>query len=274
MKSLLTVLKGNPLSDALSQAESAVQSAPADADKRAEWVQLLLLHGDWPRAEMQLKAWQALTPVAAPTTRQLTETVAAEIQRDGVFRGTHEPAYLSPPPDWLLTLAEALRSAPEQADALRDQAFEAAAEAESAGSLTLTASDGEEEKKHDFTWLADADSRLGPVCELFLENRYYWVPFEDIASISFQPPQNAVHLVWVNAMVTWRNGKQKVCQIPARYPVTDDCNDAHRLGHRTDWAPLNDLGHYAGQGQKTWITDADEYALLTLRGLSFTAADA
>ncbi|MBW7983737.1 type VI secretion system accessory protein TagJ [Enterobacillus tribolii] len=268
MKSLLSVLKGNPLSVALAQAESAVRNAPSDADKRAEWVQLLLLYGDWLGADAQLQAWQALAPLSTPTTTQLAEALEAEIQRDLVLRGESEPAYVTPPPDWLTDLAESLRAAPQRANTLRDRAFTQAPE--SAGTLTLKG-DGGEEKSAAFSWLADADSRLGPVCELFLDNRYCWVPFQELASVAFQPPQNVVHLIWAQAMVTWRNGKQKVCQIPARYPVTEGTDDAHRLGRKTDWLPLNDNGHYTGQGQKTWITDEDEHALLTLRRVTFTA---
>lgn len=267
MKSLLSVLQGQSLTTALAQSESAVKAAPADADKRAEWVQLLLLYGDWPRASTQLSAWQALTPQAVPTTQQLADCVAAEMQREQVFSGEIAPAFFTPPQEWPLLLAEALRASLPQASQLRDRAFELAAE--NAGQLALS-SDEESAPARDFAWLADADSRLGPICELFLDHRYFWVPLQELESIRFQPPQNVVHLVWVPAMVKWRSGKQQVCQIPARYPLTEGCEDAHRLGRKTDWLTLSDNGHYAGQGQKSWITDDEEYALLTLRQIQFT----
>ncbi|WP_431222886.1 type VI secretion system accessory protein TagJ [Serratia sp. L9] len=271
MKSLLSVLKDHPLSTALAQAESEVKAFPADADKRAGWVQLLLLYGDWQRATAQLQAWQALSPQAKPTTQQLADTVTAEILREQVFRGEIPPTFLTPPSAWLSALASALQASPERADELRCQAFQQAAE--SAGTLSL--SDVEEPAASaDFNWLADGDSRLGPVCELILDDRYYWVPFQDIESISFQAPQNVVHLIWAHAMVKWRSGKQQVCQIPARYPLTASASDSQRLGRQTDWLELNDNGHYAGQGQKSWLTDNDEVALLTLRQIQLTADNA
>lgn len=268
MKSLLSMLKDQPLSAALAQAESAVKASPADADKRAAWVQLLLLCGDWPRASAQLPAWQALAPLAKPTTLQLSDAVMAETQRERVFRAELAPAFLTTPNEWLSTLARALQAPPVQASTLRAQAFELAAA--SAGSLSMV---GLEEQAHSagFNWLADADSRLGPVCELLLDGGYYWVPFQDIASITFQAPQNAVHLIWAHASVKWRSGRQQVCQIPARYPLSASTSDSHRLGQLTDWQQLDDDGHYAGQGQKTWLTDNDEYPLLTLRQLQFTS---
>ncbi|KFK97519.1 MULTISPECIES: type VI secretion system accessory protein TagJ [unclassified Serratia (in: enterobacteria)] len=271
MKSLFSVLKDTSLVSALEQSELAVKAAPENADKRAEWVQLLLLYGDWPRARMHLQAWQALAPLAGPTTQQLSENLAAELQREQVFRGDMGPGFVTPPNEWLLLLAEALRAAPQQASELRDRAFDLAVA--NAGQFSLNGAEESSAVTH-FNWLADADSRLGPVCELFLDGRYYWVPFHDIESIQFQPPQNVVHLIWAHAMVKFRSGKQQVCQIPARYPLTANCDDAHRLGRKTDWQDLSDNGHYAGQGQKSWITDEDECALLTLRQIQFTTDEA
>lgn len=266
MKSLFSMLKDHSLPTVLAQVEAEVKASPANADKRAEWVQLLLLQGDWLRASAQSQAWQALAPLAKPTTQQLSDTVAAEIQREQVFRGEIAPAFLTPPSRWLSALAEALQVPSERANELRTQAFEQAAER--AGNLSLSNAKGEEQSV-DFAWLADADSRLGPVCELILDNRYYWVPFQDIAAITFQAPQNVVHLVWAPAMVKWRSGKQQICQIPARYPLTENTSDSQRLGRQTDWQELNDNGHYAGQGQKCWLADGDEYALLDLRQMQF-----
>ncbi|KEY58759.1 type VI secretion system accessory protein TagJ [Serratia sp. DD3] len=270
MKSLLTVLKGRPLSSALAEAESQVKASPNDADKRASWVQLLLLYGAWPRAQAQLKAWQALAPIARPTTQQLSEAVTAEIEREQVLRGEIAPAFLNTPTEWQSALAKALLMPADKASELRALAYQQAEEI--AGSLTVSGQD-EQQLIVDFSWLADADSRLGPICELFVDHHYYWVPFQDIESINFQPPQNTVHLIWAHAMVKWRSGQQQVCQIPARYPLSENSSDSHRLGHRTDWYPLNEEGHYAGQGQKSWLTDNDEYALLTVRQVQFVTGE-
>ena len=34
-----------------------------------------------------------------------------------------------------------------------------------------------------FAWIADADMRLGPICEAVINGRYYWLPFVHIARI-------------------------------------------------------------------------------------------
>lgn len=266
MKSLQSILKDHTLSTALVDAESQVKLSSIDADKRAYWTQLLLLYGDWSRAQAQLKAWEALAPIAQPTTQQLYEAVVAEIQREKVFNGQAMPCFLTQEYEWLSTLASALHSTPKESTELRNLAYQQAKE--SAGKIIVSGPE-EQEQSDNFLWLADADSRLGPVCELFIDDQYYWVPFQDIESITFQQPMNIVHLVWRHSLVKWRSGKQQVCQIPARYPITEETTDSHKLGHRTDWYSLNNDEHYAGQGQKSWLTDNQEYPLLTLNQIQF-----
>ncbi|NDJ56372.1 protein of avirulence locus ImpE [Enterobacteriaceae bacterium 4M9] len=266
MKSLDALLHDHSLSDSVALAEAAVKAAPGSADPRATWVQLLLLHGDWARGRVQLQAWQALTPVAKPTTQQLTDTVAAEIQRERVFRAQAAPEFLTPPQAWMTMLVSAMGMENARACDVRDEAFELAA---ASGGELLLARDKEETVRESFNWLADADSRLGPVCELIIDSRYCWVPYAELESITFQAPQNVVHLVWAHAMVKWRSGRQQVCQIPARYPLLEDTPDEFRLGRKTDWLTLGREGHYTGIGQKTLLTDNDEFAILPLRSIQF-----
>ena len=41
-----------------------------------------------------------------------------------------------------------------------------------------------------FEWIADADSRLGPILEAMIDGRYYWVPFSrGFKKLLIEPPQ-------------------------------------------------------------------------------------
>lgn len=139
------------------------------------------------------------------------------------------------------------QGAAEQARALRDEALEAAP----AGAGRLTLAEGDQERQLSFDWLTDGDGRLGPVCELALNGVYYWLPFADIATIQFRAPQSAIDLVWSHALVRLTDGREQVCQLPARYPLAEGSDDALLLGKRTEWQPLGDGTHYAGLGLKT-----------------------
>ncbi|HGM6858764.1 protein of avirulence locus ImpE [Serratia rubidaea] len=269
MKSLTDVLQGGSVSAATLAVEADIKARPADADLRAALVQLLCLSGNWQRAKAQLKSWQALKPMAQPTTLLLLQSVEAELQRQAVFAGQAAPALLKQDQPWLGLMIQALQldaaGDAAQAQALRDQALEDAP----AGSGSLLLADGGEEKTVAFDWLTDGDGRLGPVCELALNGTYYWLPFSAIAEIQFQAPQSAIDLVWSHALVRLTDGREQVCQLPARYPLAADSDDALLLGKRTEWQPLGDSPHYLGYGLKTWLSDSDEFPLHSLRQLSF-----
>ena len=91
MKSLASMLQGQSIAAAITAVENEIKGKPADADLRAALVQLLCLSGNWTRANAQLKSWQALKPIAQPTTLLLMQSVNAELQRQAVFAGTAAP---------------------------------------------------------------------------------------------------------------------------------------------------------------------------------------
>ena len=75
--------------------------------------------------------------------------------------------------------------------------------------------------KADFEWLADADSRLGPILEAVIDGRYFWVPLENIHQIVLEKPKDLRDVVWVPAEFMWRNGGTAVGLIPSRYPGSE-----------------------------------------------------
>ena len=75
--------------------------------------------------------------------------------------------------------------------------------------------------------------------------------------------------MWTAASFTWTNGAQTVGLIPTRYNGTKG-DDALLLARRTEWIEEGALsGH--GMGQRMWITDAREYALMDVRIIEFDA---
>ena len=259
MDTLYQQLAGSSLSDTLARLESEIRARPADADRRAAFVQLLCLAGNWSRARAQLKSWAALKPQARPTVTLLEQAIAGEEQRARVLAGEDRPR-MPQQWAWMENLLAALR-ATNAADAshLRSAALESAPS--NPGRLTL--SHGEEGRRFD--WLMDGDARFGPVCELIVNGHYYWLPFAAIAEMRFQAPASATDLVWRHTLVTLTDGAEQVCQIPARYPHSDPSEERFLLARATEWLALDAAGeHYLGQGQKVWLNDGDEFPLLSL----------
>ena len=181
--------------------------------------------------------------------------------REEVFSGRKSPNILGEPAPWMSWLVDACKrqaqGETEAAAELRSQAFDAATGA--AGEINGEA----------FEWLADSDSRLGPICELLVNGSYYWVPFTSLRQINFEKPNDLRDFVWAACEVTLINGGCMAGFIPTRYPATHtSSSDSLRLSRSTEWT---DLGHehVAGLGQRMWLTDSGEYALLDVRRVSF-----
>ncbi|MEN4917265.1 type VI secretion system accessory protein TagJ [Achromobacter spanius] len=252
----------------LDEVQSHIRRRPADADLRAQLFQLLVAQGDWTRASEQLNLCAQLSEQARPMAALYAGAIAAEREREAVLGGSGEPALLENPGDWMRTLMSALRVETQstvQAAALRAQAFEeAASRAGSIGGATQSES-------QPFQWICDGDSRLGPVFEFFAAGRYVWLPFSSLKRVRLLAPDGLCDVVWAQAEVELEGGRALQGLVPARYPPMPgermvDLPDPVKLGKMSDWRLLHG-DTYAGVGQKMWLTDVDEFALLDVRSL-------
>lgn len=259
-------LRAGRLDEALSELQRQVRQQPAEARLRVFLFQLLCLCGEWNRALTQLTVAGELDAGTLLMVQTYREALRCEVYRAEVFTGARTPMALGKPDPWLAPLLQSLAVAAlghaAQAAELRAQAFDAAPP--TAGRLN-----GE-----PFEWIADGDARLGPCLELIVSGRYYWVPFHQIRAIDLEPPADLRDFVWSPAQVTWANGGQAVALIPTRYPGTEAAADpALRMSRRTEWQELSDE-MFIGRGQRAFITDQGETALLDVRRIEIDADDA
>lgn len=254
------------LADALNALQDQVRKNPADPKLRTFLFQLLAVLGQWDRAMTQLNVVADMDPGAIGTATLCRVLLNCEALRAAIFAGTRVPHIFGEPAEWVGWMVQANQlAAQEQWNAsreLREQALEAAPAIP--GTLN-----GE-----DFAWVADADSRLGPLLEAVIEGKYYWVPFSAIRSLKVNEPEDLRDLVWAPATFLWTNGGNAVGFIPVRYPGTESASDdALRLGRRTEWVERQgDL--YVGIGQRMLATDQAECALLEVRELLLNHPDA
>jgi type VI secretion system protein ImpE len=261
MSDALELLRGGDPEAALAALQAAVRAAPADAKHRVFLFQLLAVLGQWDRALTQLNVAGELDAGALGMVQVYREALGSEALRAEVFAGRRSPLILGDPEQWMALLLEALRLTatgdPAGAEALRSQAFEQAPAV--SGRIN----------GQPFEWIADGDSRLGPVVELIVNGRYYWVPFHRIAEMKFERPADLRDLVWLPAEIKWANGGDAVGLVPARYPGSEKAADPLlRLARRTEWTELA-AGLFVGAGQRMFATDADEYPLMEIETLSF-----
>lgn len=251
-----TLRDGDPAL-ALSHLVTAVKAKPADARLRIFMAQLLCVLGQWERAHTQLNVVADLMPSAGPMREMVGHALRCELLRAEVFAGKRAPMVFGQPDEWLAMLIESLLQSGQgnqaMADDLATRAFEAAPAVP--GSIN-----GER-----FEWIADADSRLGPVLEAFVNGKYYWIPFSRLTKVSLETPQDLRDMVWAPAYLTFDNGGEVVAMIPSRYPGSQASEDPLiQLSRKTDWAPLGEPKHerYTGLGQRVFATSLGDQNLL------------
>jgi len=257
------------LSGQLDEVQAQIRRRPADADLRAQLFQLLVVQGDWARAAEQLSVCGALSAQARPMVALYASAIAAEREREAVLAGQGEPVLLNEPDAWMQALMLALsqdeRGPKAQAADLRAQALQDAA---ARGGIVQGVM---QDAPLPFQWICDGDSRLGPVFEFLGAGRYAWLPFAALKRVRLLAPEGLCDLVWARAEIELLGGRSLQGLVPARYPPAPgarmiDLPDPVKLGRVTEWRPLY-ADTYAGEGQKMWLTDAGEFALLDLRSL-------
>jgi len=253
---------GDPVS-ALARLQDEVRARPADAKLRVFLFQLLCVVGQWERALNQLKVASELEPLALPMAQMYGAAVRCEAMRTDVFDGRKSPMILGEPEQWLALLIEsrllAGRGEAGPSEELRQRAFDEA-----------PASSGEIDGQ-PFEWLADADSRLGPVMEAIINGRYYWVPFSRLTGVTMEAPEDLRDLVWMPAQLQFDNGGESLALIPTRYPGSEASEDgAIALARKTTWEQIGEET-YRGLGQRIFATDTGETPLLDIRSISLGA---
>jgi len=241
--------------------QKEIRAHPEDPKLRIFLFQLHCALGNWPKALLQLQVIAGIDPDTTMLAQIFQPVINCEALRRGVFDGKLSPLIFGEPLEWVGLLAKALehvaRGEFSAAAELRNQAFEAAP----AGAGTL---DGQ-----PFAWMADADSRLGPMLELILEGKYYWVPFCRIRRIAMPAPADLRDLIWVPAQFMWTNGGEASGHIPTRYARSEASTDgAVRLARKTEWQELPEET-FVGLGQRVLVTDEGEHPLLQCRVIDF-----
>src|SRR5262245_31670213 len=259
------VRDGN-LDAALKTLQAHVRQNPSDAKLRVFLFQLLCIVGQWERALTQLNVAADLDASTLAMAQMYREALQCEKLRAEVFAGKRSPMVFGEPPEWIALLIESLlvrgTDRSQETQSLRERAFEAAPP--TAGSI-----DGQ-----PFEWIADADMRLGPVCEAVINGRYYWVPFDRLSRIDLEAPTDLRDVVWMPAHFQFDNGGEAVGVIPTRYPESESSDDAQvRLARKTVWREERP-GAFVGLGQRVLATDVAEHAIMDLRAIILGAADA
>jgi type VI secretion system protein ImpE len=249
---------------ALAKLVAQVRGDPANAKLRVFLFQLLCITGDWVRAKTQLEVALGMDNNVMLMARVYGDALLCEEDRRKAFAGEAAPTIFGDPQPWMAQLYEALRldSSGEHAAAaaLRAQAYDAAP-------ATAGRIDGEE-----FAWIADADGRIGPILEIIVNGRYFWLPFLRLQRIVIEAPSDLRDRVWMPAQLVLANGGEIVGLIPTRYFGSEHSADPLlRLARKTEWLEVAP-DTFAGSGQRIIATDAGDHPLMDIRSIELEHA--
>jgi type VI secretion system protein ImpE len=258
------LLQAGRVEESLASLQDAVRKNAADPRLRVFLFQSLSVLGQWKRALNQLDVLSSMGPDHMMMARIFQPVVQCEVLREQVFAGKHTPIVFGEPEPWMSWLLQANELVAQEkfgpASELREKAFESAPT--SAGKIN----------DQPFEWIADADSRLGPMLEAIVEGHYYWIPFCRIKLIHLEPPADLRDLVWTPVQFVWTNGGEASGHIPTRYSGTEKiADDKLRLARKTEWIECAE-GYNLGRGQRILGTDGGDYPLLECRKIEFTPA--
>ena len=264
----MTAPSAQSLAEQLQQLQASIRRDASAAPLRVHLFQLLCVLGQWKSALAQLQVCAQMDAAAIPMAQTYREAIACELFRAEVFAGKRQPRVLGAPPPWMALLIEALR---HDADGAASNASDLRAE-----SLDMATSSACFVDDIECAWLADGDARLGPVCELILNGQYYWLPFQAGLEIHMEAPADLRDLVWTPADLRLPGAAVVPALIPSRYPGTTAQQgpdaDALMQCRLTRWVEQGG-DTWFGLGQRVWVSDVGEHALLDVRQLRFPAAD-
>ena len=255
------LLRAGDMDAALVALYEQIRGNPSDSGLRRFLFQLLCVDGKWDKALLQLEALGELDPGSMLLAQFFKPLIACEILRGDVFKGKRTALIFGEPKEWVgwMVQANALLAEGQFKPArdLRERALE------SASAIAGTVNG------HAFEWIADADSRLGPIAEAMIDGKYFWIPFECIRQISMVAPTDLRDLVWTPAKFQWSNGGEGAGFVPVRYPGSEDSKDGGiRLARKTEWVEREEAT-FLGLGQRIFSTDDGDYPILEVRSVDF-----
>lgn len=260
------LLRAGRVDESLASLQTAVRKAPSDAKLRVFLAQLLMVQGAWERALSQLQVAAQLDPSNSAMAYAYRGAIAAERTRAAVFAGRTLPELFGEPEPWMAALLDAVQAmaanegASSSAD-IADRIQDALGQAQPVpGEIDGT----------PFEWLGDADSRLGPMFEMVINGRYFWVPGQYVSRLRFEPPADLRDLVWLPGEAQWVNGGSSPVFMPTRYMGSESEATDFRLARRTEFRERVQ-GVWEGIGQRMLATDSGEYSLLDVREIVFSA---
>jgi type VI secretion system protein ImpE len=255
------MLFSGTISGSLESLKQEIRKDPAKPELRTYLFQLLCIAGDYERAMTQLNIAADMDDMNKLMAGVCRPLLNCEALREEIFNGRHSPLIFGEPEAWIGQMIQALtldgKKEHKAAKQMRQKALELAEPV--AGTIN----------QEPFEWIADADSRLGPILEIIVEGKFYFTALSNIKKLEIAPPCDLRDVLWLPVSVVWKNDGQSVGFIPARYQGSVESKEnAVLLGRKTIWNEVyKDV--FWGLGQRMLATEKQDYPIMDVREVIF-----
>ncbi|SCB58920.1 type VI secretion system protein ImpE [Rhizobium aethiopicum] len=237
-------LSNDALDEALEEVKAHLKAKPSDQEARHLYIDLLVLSGEYERADNQCSLAATLSPDATMGFALLRNELRAMAARDAWFASGAVPEFPQGPSD-LDKLALRLGIAHREGNA-RD---------------TRNALDALETVRGErpLIWngkaisdFRDLDDRIPHALEVIMTGgAYLWIDFAKIAAVSIEPIARPRDLAFRRAELSLIDGAAASVLLPAVYHGTGQ-DAALRLGRETAWIE-EATGITTGRGQRCFL---------------------
>ncbi|MDQ0134396.1 type VI secretion system protein ImpE [Neorhizobium galegae] len=243
-ESIAKSLSDDALDAALDMAKAHLKSNPSDQEARHLYIDLLVLAGDYERADNQCSLAVTFAPDATMGFALLRNELRGMAARDAWFRSGAVPEFPQGPSD-LDRLAVRLGIAHRMRDSA--DAREALAALEDQRGERPMLWNGKQVS--DFR---DLDDRTPHALEVIMTGgAYLWIDFTKIATLTVEPIARPRDLAFRRAELSLIDGAVAPVLLPAIYHGTAS-DPALILGRETDWIE-EPTGITTGRGQRCFL---------------------
>lgn len=244
--SIASSLSSGALSQALDQAKDHIRTHPSDKDARHLYIDLLILAGDYERADTQCSLAVTLAPQDTMGFALLRNQLRAMAARKAWFDTGAVPEF------------------PHGPSALDKAAIELAIVHREGGAArpaleALDRSRGEQSMLWNGKAVADfrdLDDRVPHALEVIMTGgAYLWIDFTKIASVTVEPIARPRDLAFRRAELSLDDGASAPVLLPAIYHGTEG-RESLLLGRETEWV-TEPTGITTGRGQRCFLAGDD-----------------
>lgn len=264
-ESIAKSLSDNALDAALDMARAHLKSNPSDQEARHLYIDLLVLAGDYERADSQCGLAVTFAPDATMGFALLRNELRGMAARDAWFASGGVPEFPGGPSN-LDKLAVRLGIAHRMQDAGDTKAALAALEDQRGERPMLWNG----KKVSDFR---DLDDRTPHTLEVIMTGgAYLWIDFTKIATLTVEPIARPRDLAFRRAELSLIDGSVASVLLPAIYHGTAT-DAALLLGRGTDWVE-EPTGITTGRGQRCFLAGDELVSFHDTESLETVAATA